>query len=141
MRATLRHDFASDLHAAQALRERVPAAYHLLQLSGCLSLRAQQARRSDLVLTLEGLDASMYHCESTGRDLSSDAVAAALGLLAVVSDEIAQAERAAARPAGDHECQCQQHDCTAGVTCAKAASRDFCARIKPHVCTACEAHQ
>lgn len=90
---SLRHDFAADLQAAQALRERVPAAYHLLQLSGCLSLRAQQVKRADLVLTLEGLDASMYHCESTGRDLSTEAVAAALGALSVTADEIAQTER------------------------------------------------
>lgn len=137
----LRHDYASDIQSAQALRERVPAAYHLLQLSGCLSLRAQQARRSDLVLTLEGLDASMYHCESTGRDLSTEAVAAALGALAITADEIAQAERANAIPscAGDHTCQ--REGCDRGVRCATAAAHEFCERDQPHVCTSCEARQ
>lgn len=136
-----RHDYASDIRAAQALRERVPAAYHVLQLSGCLSLRAQQAQRGDLVLTLEGLDASMYHCESTGADLSTDAVAAALGLLMVAADEIAQAERANAAPFGDHECQCQRHDCRNGVACATAARHGFCQTETYHVCSSCEAHQ
>ena len=135
----LRHDYASDLQSAQALRERVPAAYHLLQLSGCMSLRAQQARRSDLVLTLEGLDASMYHCESTGSDLSTEAVAAALGALAITADEIAQAERANAAPFGDHTCQ--RDGCERGVVCATAAAHEFCERDQPHVCTSCEARQ
>lgn len=137
----LRHDYASDLQSAQALRERVPAAYHLLQLSGCLSLRAQQARRSDLVLTLEGLDASMYHCESTGRDINTEGVAAVLVLLASVADEIAQAERANAIPscAGDHTCQ--REGCERGVVCATAAAHEFCERDQPHVCTSCEARQ
>lgn len=135
----LRHDYASDLQSAQALRERVPAAYHLLQLSGCLSLRAQQARRGDLVLTLEGLDASMYHCESTGRDINTEGVAAVLVLLASVSEEIAQSERANAAPFGDHTCQ--REGCDRGVRCATAAAHEFCERDQPHVCTSCEARQ
>lgn len=50
-------------------------------------------------------------------------------------------ERANAHPAGDHECQCQEHDCRAGVSCATAARHEFCEGSKPHVCTSCEAHQ
>ena len=92
----MRKDFAADLQVAQSLRERVPAAYHLLQLSGCLSLRAQQAQRGDLVRTLESLDASMYHCESTGRDLSTEAVAAAGGGIVsyvLVTNALAELQR------------------------------------------------
>lgn len=137
----MRVDYAHDLREAEARRERVPAAHHLLQLSGCLSLRAQAVRATTTQLSLEGLDASMYHCELTGRDPSTDAIAAACGLLAVAADEIAARERGDVAPQGDHECQCERHDCKRGVACAKAAARDFCERPKPHVCGPCEAHQ
>lgn len=127
-----RHDYALDSIEARARRDSVPAAHHLLQLSGCLSLRAQAVRRSDLQLSLEGLDQSLYHCESTGCDLSTDAVAAACGMLAVAADEIAQAER------GDHTCQ--REGCGRGVACETAAQHEFCER-GDHVCTSCEARQ
>lgn len=132
----MRRDYAHDLREASARQEQVPAASYLLLLSGVLSVRAQQAKRSDLVLTLEGFDARMYHCQSTGRDLSSDAVAAACGLLAVAADEIAQAERAVAT----HECQCQKHDCSGRVDCAPASTGGFCESVTAHVCSGCERH-
>lgn len=138
----MRHDYAHDTIEARARQEQVPAAYHLLQLSGCLGLRAQAVRATVTQLGLEGLDESLYHCETTGRDLSTDAVAAACGMLAVAANDIAARERGdVAAPQGDHECQCQQHDCRAGVTCATAASHEFCDGPGLHVCGACEAHQ
>lgn len=45
------------------------------------------------------------------------------------------------KPKGDHECQCQKHDCTNGVVCDTAGFGGFCDRPGAHVCAACEAHQ
>lgn len=142
MKLDCRDDYAADAREDAQRRSLAPAATALLQLSGVLAQRNEHARSDIARAALDRLDQRLYGCQMEGRDLTTDAIGAALVDLSGACGAVGVAEYLRAceerQPGpGQHYCQRPGQTCNAFVDCAKAAAHEFCDGPEPHLCAAC----